>query len=74
MWLNKFPNTYCNKRQNGVKYSIKNVKEEKRMTKLMPESPVSLLSGVGPTREKQLWRLGIFTLRDLVYKAEDILI
>ena len=37
------------------------------MTKLMPESPVSLLSGVGPTREKQLWRLGIFTLRDLVY-------
>ena len=37
------------------------------MTKLMPDGPVSQISGVGPTREKQLQRLGIFTLRDLVY-------
>ncbi len=37
------------------------------MTKLMPDSPVSHISGVGPTREKQLQQLGIYTLRDLVY-------
>ncbi len=37
------------------------------MTKLMPDSPVSNISGVGPTRNKQLERLGIFTVRDLVY-------
>lgn len=37
------------------------------MTKLIPDGPVSQISGVGPTREKQLQRLGIFTLRDLVY-------
>ncbi len=37
------------------------------MTKLMPDSSVSQISGVGPTREKQLQRLGIFTVRDLVY-------
>ena len=37
------------------------------MVKLLPDGPVSQISGVGPTREKQLQRLGIFTLRDLVY-------
>ena len=37
------------------------------MTKLIPDGPVSQISGVGPTREKQLQRLGIYTLRDLVY-------
>lgn len=37
------------------------------MTKLLPDSPISNISGVGPTREKQLQRLGIFTVRDLVY-------
>ena len=37
------------------------------MTKLMPNSPVSDISGVGPAREKQLAKLGILTVRDLVY-------
>lgn len=37
------------------------------MTKLMPDSSVSQIAGVGPTREKQLQRLGIFTVKDLVY-------
>ena len=37
------------------------------MTKLMPDSTVSHIPGVGPTREKQLNRLGIFTVKDLVY-------
>ena len=34
---------------------------------LMPESSVSQIARVGPTREKQLQRLGIFTVKDLVY-------
>ena len=37
------------------------------MAKLTPDSSVALISGVGPTREKQLQRLGIFTIKDLVY-------
>jgi len=37
------------------------------MTKLTPDSSVAQISGVGPTREKQLQRLGIFTIKDLVY-------
>ncbi len=37
------------------------------MTKLMPDSTVAQITGVGPTREKQLQRLGIFTVKDLVY-------
>lgn len=31
------------------------------------DSPVSVLSGVGATRQKQLEKLGILTLRDLIY-------
>ena len=31
------------------------------------DSPVSVLSGVGATRQKQLLKLGITTLRDLIY-------
>ena len=37
------------------------------MTKLNANSSVSELSGVGPTRAKQLEKLGIKTLRDIVY-------
>ena len=35
--------------------------------KLTPQSSISELSGVGPTRAKQLDKLGISTIRDLVY-------
>ena len=35
--------------------------------KLTPDSSVAQITGVGPTREKQLQRLGIFTIKDLVY-------
>ena len=31
------------------------------------DSPVSLISGVGKTRSEQLARLGIYTVRDLIY-------
>ena len=31
------------------------------------DSPISVLSGVGATREKQLHKLGIFTVKDLIY-------
>ena len=34
---------------------------------IMPESPVKVLNGVGATREKQLAKLGIHSVRDLVY-------
>lgn len=37
------------------------------MGRLSLESPVSILNGVGPTREKQLSKLGIHTLGDLLY-------
>ncbi len=37
------------------------------MGRLMPNSSVSELSGVGATRKKQLEKLGIKTLRDLIY-------
>lgn len=37
------------------------------MKKYTLNSPVSELSGVGAAREKQLSRLGIYTLRDLIY-------
>ena len=37
------------------------------MRKYNLTSPVSVLPGVGATREKQLAKLGIFTLRDLLY-------
>lgn len=34
---------------------------------ISPTSPVKVLNGVGATREKQLAKLGIYTVRDLVY-------
>ena len=34
---------------------------------ITPDSPVKLLNGVGATREKQLAKLGINTVKDLVY-------
>ena len=37
------------------------------MKKYTLSTPVSALSGVGAAREKQLAKLGIFTLRDLIY-------
>lgn len=32
-----------------------------------PESPISMLPGIGATREKQLQKLGIYTVKDLIY-------
>ena len=37
------------------------------MERLTVDSPIGAVSGVGPTREKQLSRLGINTVRDLIY-------
>ena len=34
---------------------------------MMPSDPVSILKGVGPKKEQALARMGIFTLRDLLY-------
>ena len=38
-----------------------------KMPKLSLRSPVSMISGVGLARQKQLSRLGIQTVRDLIY-------
>lgn len=38
------------------------------MTKLTLDSPVKCISGVGDTRAKQLEKLGIRTVRDLIYR------
>ena len=51
-------------RENDVEYNKKGGDGLKRLT---PQSSVAELPGVGATREKQLSRLGINTVNDLIY-------
>jgi len=49
-------------------YNIVNeIYAEEKMKRLSKDSPISEISGVGATRQKQLNKLGIRTVKDLIY-------